>query len=274
METFWRIFLGILVVILAFVCFFAYSGVEGAISQKKEVKEEKEKNDVDSGSVAQPNRGSQSAQKTTIAYVIKDDLYMNDRPLEDYYAGEISEENEKYVRAEILLKNLKENLPVKNQLDNYDELLFTADKNYKTYLYQRELTKDSENDNDMLFSDRIETLQKSLDRRGEANKKCEDPENERLLANGYKDMGDEYFGRKKQNDAIDAYENGVEWYMKAIYHAAATGDYVEMEKSMELFDKLGDEVEKLGEIDLNRREKIKTLIEVYAIFVDKVVEEL
>ena len=94
------------------------------------------------------------------------------------------------------------------------------------------------------------------------------------MANGYKDMGDEYFGREKQNDAIEAYENGVEWYMKAIYHAAAIGDYVEMEKSMELFDKLGKEVEKLDEIDLNRREKIKTLIEVYAIFVDKVLEEL
>lgn len=274
LEVFWGFFLGILVVILAFVCFFAYSGVEGAISQKKEAKVEKEINDADSGSVAQLDRGSQSAQKTTVAYVIKDDLYMNDRPLEDYYAGEISEENEKNVRAEILLKNLKENLPVKNQLDNYNELLFTADKNYKTYLYQRELTKDSENDNDMLFSDRIETFQKSLNRRGEANKKCEDPENERLLANGYKDMGDEYFGREKQNDAIEAYENGVEWYMKAIYHAAAIGDYVEMEKSMELFDKLGKEVEKLDEIDLNRREKIKTLIEVYAIFVDKVLEEL
>lgn len=62
--------------------------------------------------------------------------------------------------------------------------------------------------------------------------------------------------------------------MKAIYHAAAIGDYVEMEKSMKLFDKLGKEVEKLDEIDLNRREKIKTLIEVYAIFVDKVLEEL
>ena len=62
--------------------------------------------------------------------------------------------------------------------------------------------------------------------------------------------------------------------MKAIYHAAATGDHVEKDKRMKLFDKVGNEVGKLDEIDLNRREKIKTLIEVYAIFVDKVLEEL
>lgn len=93
---------------------------------------------------------------------------MNDRPLEDYYAGEISEENEKNVRAEILLKNLKENLPVKNQLDNYDELLLTADEEYETYKIQRKRNKGTEKDNDYLFSDRIETLQKSLNRRGEA----------------------------------------------------------------------------------------------------------
>ena len=274
LEVFWGFFLGILVVILAFVCFFTYSGVEGAIIQKKEAKVEKEINDADSGSVVQPDRGSQSAQKTTVAYVINDDLYMDDKPLEDYYTGEITEKDEEVVRAEILLNNLEKNLPVENQLENYDELLLTADMEYKTYLYQRELTKGTKEDNDILFSDRIEMLQKSLDKRKEAGKQCEDPQNEHPLANGYKDMGDEYFGRKKQNDAMEAYENGAEWYMKAIYHAAATGDYDEMEESIELFEKLGEEVEKLGEIDPGRKKKIKKLIEVYAIFVDKVLEEL
>lgn len=273
-TIFGEIFLGIMALMLALVCLFTFSKIKGATSQKEETKEseEQKKNDEGVGSVAPPDRNSQNTQKTTVTYDINQDLYMNDKPLEDYYTGEISEKDEKVIKAEILLNNLGKNLPKQNQLEDYDELLSTADVEYKTYLYQRKLTKNTENDNDRLFSDRIEMLQKSLDNRKKADKESENPENERLLANGYKDKGDEYFGREKQNDAMEAYENGTEWYAKAIYHAAAIGDYKEMEMSMDLFKKLGEEVEKLDKIDPDRREKIKMLIEVYDIFVGKVLE--
>lgn len=273
-TIFGEIFLGIMALMLALVCLFTFSKIKGATSQKEEAKEseEQKKNDEGVGSVAPPDRNSQNTQKTTVEYDINQDLYINDKPLEDYYTGEISEKDEKIIKAEILLNNLGKNLPKQNQLEDYDELLSTADVEYKTYLYQRKLTKNTDNDNDRLFSDRIEMLQKSLDNRKKADKESENPENERLLANGYKDKGDEYFGREKQNDAMEAYENGTEWYAKAIYHAAAIGDYKEMEMSMDLFKKLGEEVEKLDKIDPDRREKIKMLIEVYDIFVGKVLE--
>lgn len=273
-TIFGEIFLGIMALMLALVCLFTFSKIKGATSQKEETKEseEQKKNDEGVGSVAPPDRNSQNTQKTTVEYDINQDLYINDKPLEDYYTGEISEKDEKIIKAEILLNNLGKNLPKQNQLEDYDELLSTADVEYKTYLYQRKLTKNTDNDNDRLFSDRIEMLQKSLDNRKKADKESENPENERLLANGYKDKGDEYFGREKQNDAMEAYENGTEWYAKAIYHAAAIGDYKEMEMSMDLFKKLGEEVEKLDKIDPDRREKIKMLIEVYDIFVGKVLE--
>lgn len=60
--------------------------------------------------------------------------------------------------------------------------------------------------------------------------------------------------------------------MKAIYHAAAIGDYEEMNTCMTKFRKLGKEVEKLEKINLSRRNKIMEWIEIYEIFVESVSE--
>ena len=73
-----------------------------------------------------------------------------------------------------------------------------------------------------------------------------------------------------QSDAIVAYEKSAEWYIKAIYHAAAEKDYDEMKRCMEKFEKLGYEVEKLNEIGLDRKENIQKMIEVYKLFTDKI----
>lgn len=273
-NIFWQLFLGITAVLLAFICFFTYSKIKGAINQQEEELEIQERNRVMAETAMQSGESLQSNQRTVVVYEINQDLYMNNRPLEDYYVGKISEGNESVVRAEILLRNLDNNIPVGSMSENYNKLLETANKEYDTYMYQRNRDKDSETENDELFSDRIDMLQKSLNNREEANKEYESPENERLLANGYKDMGDEYFGKGRQSDAIIAYEQGTGWYMKAIYHAAAMCDYDEMEKCMELFIKLEKEVEKLNEIDSNRKEKIKMSVEVYGIFVDKISENV
>lgn len=271
---FWQLFLGITAVVLAFVCFFTYSKIKGAINQQKEELEIQEKNRVMAETAMQSGESLQGNQRIVAVYEINQDLYMNNRPLEDYYVGKISEGNESVVRVEILLRNLDNNIPVGSMSENYNKLLETADKEYDTYMYQRNRDKDSETENDELFSDRIDMLQKSLNNREEANKECESPENERPLANGYKDMGDEYFGKGRQSDAIIAYEEGTGWYMKAIYHAAAMRDYDEMEKCTELFIKLEKEVEKLNEIDSNRKGKIKMFVEVYSMFVDKISEDV
>ena len=271
---FWQIFLGIMVAVLAFFCFFTYSKIKGAINQQKEALEIQKKNNAMAKMAMQPGESLQGVQKTVTVYEINQDLYMDNRPLEDYYAGEISEENECIVRAEILLRNLESNVPVGSKSENYNKLLETADKEYDTYMYQRNRDKNSETENEALFSDRVDILHKSLNKRKEAHKEYESPENERPLANGYKDMGDEYFGKERQNDAIIAYEESAEWYFKAIYHAAAMGEYEEMEKCMKLLKKLEKEVEKLNEIDSNRKGKIITLVKVYDIFVDMINEDV
>jgi len=272
--VFWRIFLGLMGVLLVFVCFLTYSKIKGAINQQKEIGGIQKKNNVTTENVMQSGENIQDIQRIAVVYKINQDLYMNNKPLEDYYIGQISEENECAVRAEILYNNLEGNIPMGSKSGNYSKLLETADKEYDTYMYQRNRDKDNESENDVLFSDRIDMLQKSLKKREEAHKECEYPENERLLANGYKDMGDEYFGRGMQNDAIITYEQSLGWYMKAIYHAAAMCDYEEMKKSMDLLKKLEKEVEKLNEIDSNRKEKIRTHVEVYDIFVDKLNEDV
>lgn len=56
--------------------------------------------------------------------------------------------------------------------------------------------------------------------------------------------------------------------MKAIYHAAALNDFQEMNRCMSLFKEMGEEVKKLEKIDLDRRNKIETIIKVYEKFVD------
>ena len=216
------------------------------------------------------DESSQRIQRTVVEYKINQDLYMSERPLEDYYVGEILKGNEKNAKAEILLNNLEHNMPAGSRSVNYTKLLETADKEYDTYMYQRNRDKSNSAENETLFLDRMEMLQKSLDKREEAHKEWENPVNERLLASGYRDMGDEYFSRGMQSDAIMAYEKSAEWSMKAIYHAAAKKDYDEMKRCMGLFEKLENEVENLNEIDLDRKEKIQKMMEVYNLFTDKI----
>lgn len=266
--VFWQFFIGIMAGILLFGCFFTFFKIKGAIAQ--EVKTIYWGNDEEAKDIVNADESLQHIQKTVVEYKINQDLYMSERSLKDYYVGEISKGNEKNVMAEILLNNLEYNMPAGSRSENYTILLETADSEYDTYMYQRNHDKGKSTENETLFLDRIEMLQKSLDKREEAHKEWENPSNERLLASGYRDMGDEYFSRGMQSDAIVAYEKSAEWYMKAIYHAAAEKDYDEMKRCMEKFEKLGYEVEKLNEIDLDRKEKILKMIEVYNLFTNKI----
>lgn len=264
--VFWQFFIGIMAGILLFVCFFTFLKIKGAIEQEIV----SFGNDKEAKDSVNSDESSQRIQKTVVEYKINQDLYMSERSLKDYYVGEISKGNEKNVRAEILLNNLEYNMPAGSRSENYTNLLETADSEYDTYMYQRNHDKGKSTENETLFLDRIEMLQKSLDKREEAHKEWENPSNERLLASGYRDMGDEYFSRGMQSDAIVAYEKSADWYIKAIYHAAAEKDYDEMKRCMEKFEKLGYEVEKLDEIDLDRKENIQKMIDVYKLFTDKI----
>lgn len=67
-------------------------------------------------------------------------------------------------------------MPVGSRSVNYTNLLGTADMEYDMYMYQRNRDKGNSTENETLFSDRIEMLQKSLDKREEAHKECEDPQ--------------------------------------------------------------------------------------------------
>lgn len=267
--VFCQFFMGIMAVMLLLVWLFAFFKIKGDIEQKEPETVDFEE-DGEAEGIVDSDESLQRTQKTVVEYKVNQDLYMSERSLKDYYAGKISKENEKNVKAEILLNNLEYNMPTGSESVNYTKLSETADMEYDTYMYQRNRDIRDNPENETLFFDRIETLQKSLDKREEAHKEWENPLNERLLANGYRDMGDEYFGREMQSDAIVAYEKSAEWYMKAIYHAAAKKNYDEMKKCMGLFEKLGNEAEKLNEIDLDRKEKIQKMIEVYNLFTDKI----
>ena len=269
--VFWQFFMGIMAVILFLVCLFTYFKIKGDVVQKeKEIEIVNFGNDEEAEDIVNSDESSQRIQKTVVEYKINQDLYMSERSLKDYYVGEISKGSEKNAKAEILLNNLEYNMPAGSRSVNYTKLLETADMEYDTYMYQRNRDKSNSAENETLFLDRMEMLQKSLDKREEAHKEWENPVNERLLASGYRDMGDEYFSRGMQSDAIMAYEKSAEWSMKAIYHAAAKKDYDEMKRCMGLFEKLKNEVEKLNEIDLDRKEKIQKMIEVYNLFTNKI----
>ena len=258
---------------LSFLCLFTFFDIQGAVEKENERQNQLTQSNgtQESSTQMSSNSGQESEEvKEIVKYNINQDLYMKNRPLEDYFSGEITIENYKLVKAEILYNNLEDNKPEGSASDNYRELLETADYHYETYKFKKEYADRMKNNSEEWFNDRIESLQESLDVRGEAEKECESPENERPIATGFRDKGDEYFGRGNQNMAMDAYEQSSDGFMKAIYHAAAIGDYEEMNASMELFRKLGVEVQKLDRIGLDRKNQITEWIEVYGIFVERV----
>lgn len=261
--------LGVMIFALLVLCVMGYVKVEAAISeiqetQKNEKIVEKENNSVWSGNEVP------IATIEDIYYRIDNDPYM-DKILWEEYCGEDYVQHLYTIKAQVLYNNLEQNKPEGNSSMNYNNLLETADGQYESYLFQKKYAEERGDENDILFSDRIDDLQRSLDNRESADGECENPVNERCLAAGYKDKGDEYFGRKSQNEAITAYEKSAEWCMKSIYHAAAEEDYQEMQKCMELLRKLNVEVGKLNEISQTRRERINEMFEVYECFVDMVI---
>lgn len=255
---------------LSFLCLFTFFNILGAVEKEKEIKSQLTQNsNTQTNSILMSSNNEQGNNeiKEIITYNIAQDLYMENRALEDYYSGEITTENSKIVKAKILYNNLNHNKPEGSASDNYHELLETADYKYETYKYKKEYADKRNNTSEEWFEDRIESLQESLNGRIEAEKECENPKNERPIAAGFRDEGDEYFGRGNQNMAINAYEKSANWFMIAICHAAAIGDYEEMNRCKKMFEALGEEVEKLNKIDLSRRNKIIESIEVYDIFV-------
>lgn len=252
---------------LAGLCLLTFFKVKGTIEKKEEEMVEK-------GRVVRDilMQGREVMQLTKldkiIPYDIDLDLYMDNNPLDMYYEGVITDKNVENVKAQILMNNLEINKPAGGKSTYYVERTERADFEYETYLFQKQYTNKMQNDSEEWFERRMISLQNSLDEREKAEMECHIPENERPLAAGYKDKGDEYFGKKRQGEAMEAYEESAEWNMKAIYHAAALNDFQEMNRCMSLFKEMGEEVKKLEKIDLDRRNKIETMIKVYEKFVD------
>lgn len=270
-EWYWWlcVTLGCMIFVLLALCVVGYIKVEAAISEVQETQGVK-------NIVTKENDPVQAGNEVSILtiedihYRINDDLYM-DKIVWQEYCGEDDGQNLYEIKAQVLYNNLEQNKPKGNISKNYNWLLETADGQYVTYLFQKEYAEENGDENDILFSDRINDLQSSLDNRESADEEFESPSNERCLAAGYKDKGDEYFGRKNQNEAILAFEKSAEWCMKSIYHAAAMEDYQEMQTCMELFKKLNVEASKLNEISPTRIERISEMVEVYESFVNMVI---
>ena len=279
LSTGWRGFTNLTVPIgmfvvgtLSFLCLFTFFDVRGAVEKESEKKNQLTQNSsTQMSSILMSGNNEQESKevKEVTIYNINQDLHMENRPLEDYYNGEITAENTKSVKAKILYNNLEYNKPNGSTSDDYNKLLETADYQYKTYEFKKDYADEKDNTSEEWFEDRMESLLESLATREEAGKEYESPKNERPIATGYKDKGDEYFGRNDKETAMDAYEQSADWFMKAINHAAAIGDYEEMNTCMTEFRKLGEEVKK---IDSSRRNKITEWIEVYEIFVELVSE--
>lgn len=272
-ELYWwfcAAFGGMILVLLA-LCVMGHIKVEAAISEVKETQ-------VRENSVVIKNDSLLAGNETLIVtiedihYNIDDDPYM-DRILWQIYCDESDEENLYVVKAKVLYNNLEENKPKGNPSQNYNNFLETADGQYETYLFQKEYAEERGDENDILFSDRIDDLQRSLDNRESADKEFKNPTNERCLAAGYKDKGDEYFGKNSQNEAITAYEKSAEWCMKSICHAAAIKDYKEVQTCITLFRKVNKEAGKLNEISQTRIERISGMLEIYEFFCDMVTND-
>ena len=255
------------------LCLLTFFHVKGAIAKENEIKlTQYIVTQMNNTQMSSNNERESKKVKEVTIYNINQDLYMENRPLEDYYNGEITAENSKLVKALILYNNMEHNMPNGSVSENYSELLETADYQYETYKFKKGYAVEKKNTSEEWFKDRIESLQESLDAREEAEKEYESPKNERPLATGYRDKGDEYFGKKNQNMAMDAYEQSADWFIKAIYHAAAIEDYEEMNTCMTKFKELGEEVKKLKKADSSRKNKIMESIEVYEKFVELVNE--
>ena len=208
----------------------------------------------------------------TILYDVDKDPFMEQYTLEEYYGDVIAEQNKSEIRAQILWTNLENNKPEGEPSTNYNRLREVADAEYDTYLYERK--RDKSKDSVELFENRIGRLQQSLNHREEADGESETPENERPMATGYKDKGDEYLGQKRQSDAFESYEKSAEWYMRAICHAAAETNMEEVNSCMKKFVELGEEVDKLNEIAEHKKDKIGVMIQSYKCFVDILESEI
>lgn len=226
---------------------------------------------VDVANTENSSENNELSQKAITSYVLEQDIYMDKYPLEMYYGKPVSDEERVDVMVEILLRDLEQNRHNENKSSNYVQQTEIADAEYNAYLYIRNMEEEIENKNvkKCIFDDSVEMLKKSLERRENADKECKTVENERPLAAGYKEMGDMYVQKGMQNEAIDAYESSSINYIKVIYYAAVQGNIDEVDECMRQFEKLGDEVKKLDEISVERRDNITQMILVYRKFKER-----
>lgn len=253
---YWIIFVYLLFVVCLFFDFGVSAKVRGEVLEKKE------------SEISEPNVNQNEENDTTIAvipYDVDADPFMEKNTLEQYYGQSVEGKKESEVRAQILYNNLKNNKPKGNSSTNYNNLCEIADAEYKTYLHEQK--RDKESIHEELFENRIGRLQQSLNNREKADKENETLANEAPLATGYKDMGDEYFRRGRQHDAIEVYEESAKWYMRAICHAAAESDMKGVKDCLKKYEELGEEVEKLADVSSDRKEKINNMIQSYKEFI-------
>lgn len=150
------------------LCLFTFFHIQGAVEKENEIKNQlTQTSSTQMSSILMSGNNEQESKeiKEIITYNINQDLYMENRPLEDYYNGEITDENAKLVKAEILYNNMEYNKPNGSVSANYHELLETADYRYATYKFKKTYAVEKENDSGEWFEDRIESLQESLDAR-------------------------------------------------------------------------------------------------------------
>lgn len=252
------IFVVFLVIILLFFDCGVYAKVKAQVLEKQESSVHNSDDNTD-------EEEKEDTSIPTILYNVDIDPFMDKNTLELYYGQSVEGKRESEVRAQILYNNLNNNKPTGNSSTTYNDLCEIADAEYKTYLHEQK--RDKESIHEELFENRIGRLQQSLNNREKADKENETLANEGPLATGYKDMGDEYFRRGRQHDAIEVYEESAKWYMRAICHAAAESDMKGVKDCLKKYEELGEEVEKLADVSSDRKEKINNMIQSYKEFI-------
>lgn len=192
-------------------------------------------------------------------YSRDDDIFVE--KLELYCGVEIGAIAEEYVaekRADILAKDIETSKKIregktKSQLfwDNWH----MADYMFRVYSKQRDIYDDDKNtslkDNDKYLEDicnyRLSDLGEAIRYRILADEQYEDAENQKLLAQYFIGLADEYISQESYSLASENLQEGAKWAAKSIYNAIIEGDKDKMQKGMTELDNVINRLEKMGD---------------------------
>lgn len=129
--------------------------------------------------------------------------------------------------------NLSDSPEITNQFSIYTIL---ADKQHDTYSYQRTRDSDAaEIASKELLDLRLSDLRNAKDSRIAADELCISPDNRKVIATYCKEEGDEYCKISDCLTALDCYEEGAIWCMKAFYAACYNNDPIKMKAVLDTF---------------------------------------